>query len=88
LVLFVAYGEQCWKIDRVGASFVDELQQEEANTKTLLHEKHASQHGFMSANIVSEDTDVFVFCIAFVNEIGIPLYQKRGTKSPKVRNSN
>jgi len=81
--LFVACVEQCWKIDWDGASLVNELQssQEEADTKVLLHAKHASQHGFTSVIIVSEDTDVFVLRIAFVSEIGIPLYQKMRTKT-------
>lgn len=83
--LFVTCGEMCWKIDRVEASLVEELQssQEEADTRMILHAKHASDEGYKTIIVVSEDTDVFVLCMSFANHIQGNLYQKRGTK-PRV----
>ena len=59
--LYVACGEKCWKITRCETSLVDELQssQEEADTRILLHAKRASDHGYKSVVVVSEDTDVY-----------------------------
>ena len=63
----------------MGASLVNDLKssQEEADTRILLHAKHASDQGYTSVIVVSEDTDVFVLVPA-------SLYQKRGT-STRVR---
>ena len=70
----------------MGVSHVGDLRssQEEADTRIVLHAKHASDQGYTSVIIVSEDTDVFVLLIAFANEIPASLYQKRGT-STRVR---
>ena len=48
--LFVASGIECWKIKKAGVTLVNELlsSQEEADTRILLHAKHASQHGHNS----------------------------------------
>ena len=80
--LCVTCGEKCWKITRCETSLVDELQssQEEADTRILLHAKHASDHGYKSVSVVSEDTDVYVLCIAFAKDIKGPFYQKRKLK--------
>ena len=66
-----------------GAALVNDLKssQEEADTRILLH---ASNQGYTSVIVVSEDTDVFVLLIAFAKEIPASLYQKRGT-STRVR---
>ena len=81
--LYVTCGEKCWKITRCETSLVDELQssQEEADTRILFHAKHASDHGYMYVVVVSEDTDVYVLCIAFAKDIKGSFYQKRGTKT-------
>ena len=73
--LFVTCGQKCWRIGQMGASLVNDLKssQEEA--------KHASDQGYMSGIVVSEDTDVFVLLIAFAKEIPASLYQKRGTST-------
>ena len=78
---FVTCGEKCWRITREETSLIDELQssQEEADTRMLLHAKHAWDSGYKSVVIVSEDTDVFILCIAFANDFKGSLYQKRGT---------
>ena len=81
--LFVTCGQKCWRIGQMGASLVNDLKssQEEADTRILLH---ASDQGYTSVIVVSEDTDVFVLLIAFAKEIPASLYQKRGT-STRVR---
>ena len=42
--LFVTCGQKCWRIGQMGASLVNDLKysQEEADTRILLHAKHAS----------------------------------------------
>ena len=69
--LFVNCGEMCWKINRVTASLVEELQssQVEADTRMILHAKHASDEGYETIIVVSEDTDLFVLCMSFANHI-------------------
>ena len=81
--LYVTRGEKCWKITRCETSLVDELQssQEEADTRILLPAKHASDQGYKSVVVVSEDTGVDVLCIAFAKDIKGSFYQKRGTKT-------
>ena len=84
--LFVTCGQKCWRIGQMAASLVNDLKssQEEADTRILLHAKHASDQGYTSVIVVSEDTDVFVLLIAFAKDIPASLYQKRGT-STRVR---
>ena len=67
----------------MGASLVNDLKssQEEADTWIVLHAKHASDQGYTSVIVVSEDTDMFVLLIAFAKEIPASLYQKRGTST-------
>ena len=51
---------------------VDELQssQEEADTRLLLHAKHhASDNGYKYVMVVSEETDVYVLCIALATDV-------------------
>ena len=81
--LFVTCGQKCWRIGQMGASLVKDLKssQEEADTRILLHAKHASDQGYTSVIVASEDTNVFVLLIAFVKEIPASLYQKRGTST-------
>ena len=84
--LFVTCGQKWWRIGQMGASLVNDLKssQEEADTWIVLHAKHASDQGYTSVIVVSEDTDMFVLLIAFAKEIPASLYQKRGT-STRVR---
>ena len=51
---------------------------QEADTRLLLHAKHASSANTASI-ICSPDTDVFVLCIATAHEIGCPLFFSTGT---------
>ena len=49
--------------------------------RILLHAKHAPDHGYKSVVVVSEDTDVYILCIAIAKDIKGSFYQKRGTKT-------
>ena len=42
---------------------------EEADTRMLLHATHASQNGYKTTVIVSEDTDVMVLCLGNCKKI-------------------
>ena len=80
--LYVTCGEKCWKITRCETSLVVELQSsKEEDTVSCKAVKHASDHGYKSVVVVSEDTDVYVLCIAFAKDIKGSFYQKRGTKT-------
>jgi len=83
-ILHVTIGEVCLKITSEECVQVPCLQcnQEEADGRLLLHAAHAAKDGFQAAVICSEDTDVFIM-LAFHDAIGVPLYQKCGTKIRK-----
>ena len=85
--LYVVNGENCWKYtsfngDSVQRNAVVELQsnQEEADTRLLLHAKHAAASGAGNVVIQSPDTDVAVICCALVGEIEARLLFKTGTQ--------
>ena len=52
---------------------------EEADTRFLLHAKHASTHGAHNVVIRSPGTDVFLLCVANVNEISCQLFFATGS---------
>ena len=56
-----------------------ESQHEEADGRMLLHAAHASTEGFPAVVICAEDTDVFILCLAFNDQIDAPLFKKCGT---------
>ena len=56
--------------------------QEEADGRLLLHAAHAANEGYQAV-VCSEDTDVFIMLLAFHDKIGVPLFQKCGTKIRK-----
>jgi len=58
-----------------------ESSQEEADTRLILHAKHAADTGYQTVIVISEDTDVFVLLLSFAKDIPATLYQKRGTKT-------
>lgn len=83
-VLYVTCREQCWKMTSDDYNEVPELtsSQEEADTRLILHAKHAAENGCTSIVIVSEDTDVFVLCLCFAKAINCShLYQKRSIRT-------
>lgn len=82
-MLLVTSGIICHKLSSQGCSYVSELEsnQEEADTRLLLHTAHVSRSGFQTAIVVADDTDVLMMLIAFQKEIRIPIYFKCGTKA-------
>ena len=81
--LFVTHLEKCWKINGNHCEEVPELtsRHEEADGRLLLHAAHAAAAGYSAVVICSEDTDVFVLCLAFSQQIGVPLFQRCGTQT-------
>ena len=69
-LLFITCGKQCFKVTKDGSEVVDELatSHEEADTRTLLHTKHASSN-YISMVIVTDDTDVFIICLSVFHQI-------------------
>ena len=55
--------------------------QEEADTRILLHAVHATEEGYRAVVVTADDTDVMVLCLAFSPDISCPLFQKCGTKN-------
>ena len=62
--------EQCFKVTKDGSEVVDELasSKEEADTRTLLHTKHASRN-YIIMVIVTVDTDVFIICLSIFHQM-------------------
>ena len=50
--------------------------QEEADTRLLLHAKHAATPYVKAVIISSEDMDVRILCISFAHSIPVPIYQR------------
>ena len=52
-------------------------EQEEADTRLLLHVQHAAtEQRYRSIIVSSEDTDVRILCLAFSSSIDVPIYQR------------
>ena len=81
--LYVASEESCLHITKDQWEEVAGLQsnQEEADTRIILHAAHAAKEGYSAVVVVADDTDVLVLCLAFSADIPCPLYQKCGTKN-------
>ena len=81
--LYVASEESCLHITKDQWEEVASLQsnQEEADTRIILHAAHAAKEGYSAVVVVADDTDVLVLCLAFSADIPCPLYQKCGTKN-------
>lgn len=69
-IMYVTSGEICTKITRDSTEDINDLRSthEEADTRLLLHCKHASLE-YPSVIIAAEDTDVFILCLAFQHAI-------------------
>jgi hypothetical protein len=78
--MYVTCEDRCIKLTRNDAKEADELvtSQEEADTRMLLHAKHASQV-YERIVIVCEDTDVLILCLALQKDIR-NMYIRCGTK--------
>ena len=82
-ILYVTCEEDCHKITKDGVSLEEKLHstQEEADTRLLLHAHHASRSGSKSVVIVSEDTDVFLLCLAYQELLSAEIVMKCGSQN-------
>ena len=55
--------------------------QEEADTRIILHAAHAAEQGYRAVVVTAENTDVMVLCLSFSPDISCPVFQKCGTKN-------
>ena len=71
-------GAKCYKVTANSVQDVVELssEQEEADTRLLLHAKHAVTPHVKAIIISSEDTDVHMLCISFAHAIPVPIFQQ------------
>ena len=76
--LYVTCEEKYYVITSEGSHLVEEQEtdQEEADTRLILHASHAADNNIQSVVMVVEDTDVFVLCLNFDDEINASLYLK------------
>ena len=81
--LYATHLDKCWKITSDMCEEVPALesQHEEADGRMLLHAAHALAEGFPAVVICAEDTDVFILCLAFNDQIDAPLFKKCGTRN-------
>ncbi len=82
-VLYVTVNDKCYRITSQGSEEVSALHchQEEADGRLLFHAAHAAREGYKAVVICSDDTDVFIMCVAFHDKIGVPLFMKCGTRA-------
>ena len=80
--MFVTCGDQCIKLtqDRYEEVFVLQSNHEEADTRILLHAKHAAAE-YPSLICIADDTDVFILCLAFCSSFNSKVFIRRGTKT-------
>lgn len=83
--MYVTCESKCFKLTDGTFSEVEALfsTQEEADTRILLHTKHAAEVS-TSVIIAAEDTDVFIICLALSCEIACPMYMKSGTQNREI----
>ena len=81
--IYLAYGTECYHFDNRRWSGIEELSsdQEEVDTRMLLHSKHASNGNYEKIIIHTPDTDVFILMVYFSTEIaGLCMKTGRGNK--------
>ena len=73
----------CYDITSQTDNIVEELNstQEEADTRLILHAAHAARSGCKAMVVASEDTDIFLLCLAFKYFIPASMYVKCGTQT-------
>ena len=77
--LHVTCGNRCYKITAERVEDEEELrsEQEEADTRLLLHVQHAAtEQRYRSIIVSSEDTDVRILCLAFSFSIDVTIHQR------------
>ena len=82
-ILVITNENKCYKLTSDGLSEMYDLNcnQEEADGRMLLHAKHISESEYSNVVINSEDTDVFLLCLAFSSNIEIPIILRTSTKT-------
>lgn len=80
--MFVTLGEHCFKLTKDECEEIPALKsnQEEADTRLLLHAKHAAEH-YPHILCIADDTDVFLVCLALSRHINSKIFIRRGTKA-------
>ena len=79
---FVTSENKYYEISRNGMNIVSELEpsQEEADTRMMLHAKHAKDHGYCNIIIKTPHTDVFVICLSLISQINTSIIFNTGTR--------
>ena len=76
--LYTTCGTKCYKLMADTVQEVIELSSgQEADTRLLLHTKHAATPHVTAVIISSEDADVRILCISFAHVIPVPIYQSQ-----------
>ena len=80
--MFVTSSDRCIKLTESGWQEIDDLQstQEEADTRILLHVKHAAET-IPALICITEDTDVFIICLGLCQDVNSNIFIRRGSKS-------
>ena len=80
--LYATAGEECYEISSNGSVLCEELRstEEEVDTRLLLH-TYARRNACATAVISSDDTDVFMLCLAFTSLIPSTVYMKCRTQA-------
>ena len=81
--LYVTTLDKCWKITQGCCEEVPatSIQHEEVHARLVFHAAHASREGFEAVVICADDTDVFILCLAFRDNIHASLFQKCGIQT-------
>ena len=76
--LFLTTEEKCFEITSERTKYREDLMstRDEADTQVLLHAAHAAAPSFKAVVVASEDTDVFVLCLAFKNLLPCKMFVK------------
>lgn len=89
LILYATRGDKCFKISPTSQSTIVETTEvvelecdhEEADTRLLLHAKHASDNDFSVVAIKSPDTDVFLLMVAMKQNFSADLHFITGNQN-------
>ena len=83
--LFVAVNDECWCLTKSNSELIDNFNsnQEEADTKMLLHARHASFEGWRKFIIHTPDTDVFIIALSCVPKIDGSLFIETGIRDKR-----
>ena len=83
-VLYVTVNDKCYRITSHGSEEGAQLSSASRKKQTGAYFSMLPmllERGYQAVVICSEDTDVFIMCLAFHGKIGAPLFQKCGTKT-------